>query len=228
MKSPVLSRVNGACPYLPSRLWQVRCFYDPDLTAVKYEQALLRGFRRSGFLYYKNFCTNCEECICQRINVNKFELSRSQKRVWRKNSDIKVKLETNVFQIPQLHKLYNAYVTIKHSQLPLNERDFYKFLADNPSYCKLLGFYIADELVAASWVDFLPNSTSSVYAIYSLDFASRSLGVFSALYEIYLTNQLGLNWYYLGFLIKESPAMSYKKNYRPYQILKHGNWQEAI
>ena len=46
------------------------------------------GFRRSFDHMYVPICDNCSACISTRIDINKFKLSKSNKRVIKKNSDL--------------------------------------------------------------------------------------------------------------------------------------------
>ncbi|XP_076831774.1 arginyl-tRNA--protein transferase 1 isoform X2 [Brachyhypopomus gauderio] len=76
-------------------------------------------------------------------------------------------------------------------------------------------YWLDNSLVAVGVIDILPNSVSSVYLYYHPDFATLSLGTYSALREIAFTRQLQkqspqLAYYYLGFYIHSCPKMRYK------------------
>uniref|UniRef100_A0A8D3AIW1 Arginyl-tRNA--protein transferase 1 n=1 Tax=Scophthalmus maximus TaxID=52904 RepID=A0A8D3AIW1_SCOMX len=85
--------------------------------------------------------------------------------------------------------------------------------------------YLLDgRIVAVGVIDILPTCVSSVYLYYHPDFASLSLGSYSALREIAFTRQLQkqspkLCYYYLGFYIHSCPKMRYKGQYRPSDLL---------
>jgi arginine-tRNA-protein transferase len=36
---------------------------------------------------------------------------------------------------------------------------------------------------------------------------------------------MGIEFYYLGYYIKDNRHMAYKANYKPNEILKDGDWQ---
>ena len=80
-------------------------------------------------------------------------------------------------------------------------------------------YYLGDKLIGAGWLDVLPNGISSIYYIFDPDYSKRSLGTFSVMKEIELCNDLGKEWLYLGFYVRESPKMSYKADFKPYQLL---------
>uniref|UniRef100_A0A8C5I348 Arginyl-tRNA--protein transferase 1 n=1 Tax=Gouania willdenowi TaxID=441366 RepID=A0A8C5I348_GOUWI len=85
-------------------------------------------------------------------------------------------------------------------------------------------YWVNSRLVAVGVIDILPTCVSSVYLYYHPDFASLSLGSYSALREIAFTRQLQkqspkLSHYYLGFYIHSCPKMRYKGQYRPSDLL---------
>ena len=65
-----------------------------------------------------------------------------------------------------------------------------------------------------------------MYFIFDPDFSSRGLGIFSALKEIQYAESLGLDFYYLGYYIKENSFMNYKAQFKPFEILDYqtGKW----
>ncbi|KAF7219629.1 arginyl-tRNA--protein transferase 1 isoform X4 [Nothobranchius furzeri] len=85
-------------------------------------------------------------------------------------------------------------------------------------------YWLDGRIVAVGVIDILPTCVSSVYLYYHPDFASLSLGSYSALREIAFTRQLQkqspkLSYYYLGFYIHSCPKMRYKGQYRPADLL---------
>ncbi|MEQ2269240.1 Arginyl-tRNA--protein transferase 1, partial [Xenotaenia resolanae] len=79
-------------------------------------------------------------------------------------------------------------------------------------------YWLDGRIVAVGVIDILPTCVSSVYLYYHPDFASLSLGSYSALREIAFTRQLQkqspkLCYYYLGFYIHSCPKMRYKVSY---------------
>ncbi|KAG7767805.1 hypothetical protein KL931_003618 [Ogataea haglerorum] len=74
-------------------------------------------------------------------------------------------------------------------------------------------YYIEDKLVAIAVLDILPNSVSSVYFIWDPDYAHLGLGTLSALRELVLTEQLGKEYYYLGYYADDCHKMKYKAKF---------------
>lgn len=76
---------------------------------------------------------------------------------------------------------------------------------------------MTDVLFAIGVIDILPRCVSSVYLFYDPDYGFLSPGVYSALREIYFTQQLhkeapSIESYYMGFYIHSCPKMKYKVN----------------
>ncbi|XP_022540734.2 arginyl-tRNA--protein transferase 1 isoform X2 [Astyanax mexicanus] len=135
--------------------------------------------------------------------------------------------------------LYARYQMSVHGDTPCecDESQFKRFLCDSPLEAETspdgpeVGYgsfhqqyWLDGRIVAVGVIDILPNCVSSVYLYYHPDFASLSLGSYSALREIAFTRQLQkqspkLCYYYLGFYIHSCPKMRYKGQYRPSDLL---------
>src|SRR5690349_11416678 len=82
------------CPYLPDRLSTTRAFFALDeLSPSKYHELMDAGFRRSGRVIYQPACEGCRACVPIRIPVASFSPSKSQRRAWRRNQDLKVTVD---------------------------------------------------------------------------------------------------------------------------------------
>uniref|UniRef100_A0A8C5NGY9 Arginyl-tRNA--protein transferase 1 n=1 Tax=Gouania willdenowi TaxID=441366 RepID=A0A8C5NGY9_GOUWI len=136
----------------------------------------------------------------------------------------------------QVYKLYQMAIHKDPPDKP-SESQFRRFLCDSPLEAERspggpeMGYgsfhqqyWVNSRLVAVGVIDILPTCVSSVYLYYHPDFASLSLGSYSALREIAFTRQLQkqspkLSHYYLGFYIHSCPKMRYKGQYRPSDLL---------
>src|SRR5437868_1847559 len=83
---------NHPCPYLPDRVATICGLFVGEIDAEIYRQLMDRGFRRSGRLIYQPVCENCRACIPNRIPVDRFVMSKSQRRCWRRNQDLIVEV----------------------------------------------------------------------------------------------------------------------------------------
>lgn len=217
---------NGPCPYRPEGTWENLSFYTEHLTGAVYESLLNQGFRRSGYSVYHPICQSCQHCIPIRINTSQFVPSKGQRRTWRKNQDLRIVHYPLTF-IPESFQLYQRYQMSWHQteELP-TEKEYQHFLLESPVNTEMIHYYLGDVLIGVGWVDKLPSILSSIYFIFDPEYAARRLGVFSILYELNYSLQLGHEWLYLGYWVENSPKMQYKAEYRPAEILMDEQWME--
>ena len=216
---------NGPCPYRPEGIWENLAFEAQCLSGEMYEALLNNGFRRSGYSLYRPACHECHLCIPLRVDTHRFEMTKSQRRTWRKNQDLSIEHRPVGF-LQECFELYQHYqMQWHHCEKKPNLWEFQSFLMESPVETEMVCYYLENRLVGVSWVDRLPHALSSVYFIFHPDFASRRLGVYSILYEIAYACQLNRPWLYLGFWVEDSPKMKYKAEYQPAQILINGQWQ---
>lgn len=71
-------------------------------------------------------------------------------------------------------------------------------------------YYLDDQLIGVSVLDFLPSGVSSIYFIWHPDYAHLSLGTLSGIREILMCKELQLGYYYLGYYIEDCEKMRYK------------------
>ncbi len=213
---------NGECPYLVHRQWRSYTFKAGNLENRVYEALISQGFRRSGCFFYKNNCSDCNECVSIRLNVKDVVLSKSQKRTWNKNQDISVTWHPVKFD-PESFELYRKYSVGKHGTVT-SEKNYKDFLVFSAVDTIMMRYYLGQKLIGVGWVDVLENSLSSVYFAYDLDFHKRRLGIFSFFKELELARQLAKKFLHLGFWVKDCEAMSYKQQFRPHELLIDGIW----
>jgi arginine-tRNA-protein transferase len=217
------------CPYLEGRTWVSQVFVDPELPSGLYEGLLSRGFRRSGLHFYRNECPGCRECRQLRVPVLSFTPTKSMRRVYRKNLDVEIELGPVDFD-EEVFRLYTRYTEFQHGKNDPEDDDdpeenFKTFLCASPFESHTMKYRIGGRLAAVGWLDFLPDSLSSVYFAFDPDFAKRSLGTFSVLKEIELAGETGRRLHYLGFYVSGSPKMRYKGRFGPHEVLYGGVWR---
>src|ERR1035437_1221665 len=190
--APPLNTTTGhPCTYLPGRIAGFRAFQAAKLSAEAYQQCMDAGFRRSGQAIYQPVCHACRQCIPLRVPVEKFQPSKSQRRALRRNADLTVRIAT---PNPTAEKwnLYQRYQRDWHDGQQLADpASFIAFLYLSP--VATLEFEYRDpagKLLGVGLCDLSPNSLSSVYFYFDPAHRKRSLGTFSALYEILWTREM--------------------------------------
>jgi arginine-tRNA-protein transferase len=80
-----------ACSYLGDRE-ATTLFADPRFPKDLRLHTLLsrNGFRRSGPHLYRPHCRECRACTPVRVPVGEYRPSRSQRRAWARNKDLRV------------------------------------------------------------------------------------------------------------------------------------------
>ena len=219
------------CSYLP-RQDAITLFADPkaEVNQNLYSDLSEMGFRRSGNYLYRPHCRQCAACIPVRIPCNVFSPSRKQKRVIRKNADLKITAVDPLYSDEHYH-LYQNYIEQKHQDgdmYPPSPEQYASFLLSDWGNTVFFEFRDdSDQLLAVSVCDILENGISAVYTFYDISQPKRSLGVMAVLWQIEEAKNRGLPSVYLGYWIKECQKMSYKTDYRPLEMLIDDHWVQT-
>jgi arginyl-tRNA--protein-N-Asp/Glu arginylyltransferase len=214
------------CPYLPDRQARMRGFRAQALPGALYHALMDRGFRRNGDVFYAMACDDCRQCVPLRVPVATFAPTRSQRRAWRRNHDVELRVQRPQFT-PAKWELYRHYLQAQHGTSASGEdaADFAASLYADVVDTREATYWLGDRLVAVTILDVCAASVSSVYHWFDPAEARRSLGVFSVLAEIAWTAQQRIPHYYLGYWIEGAPTMHYKADYGPHELLRAGRWQ---
>ncbi|WP_067522482.1 arginyltransferase [Endozoicomonas ascidiicola] len=216
------------CSYLPDEE-ATTLFIDPNITT---DQALCSnlsnlGFRRSGQHLYRPHCNQCNACIASRIPATDFSMRRTQRKVWSRNSDLKVEKRTPEY-CHEHYDLYEQYINQCHhdgDMYPATVEQYSAFLIDNPGFTSFYEFRLQGELLAVSVVDELQNAFSAIYTYYSPKYSNRSLGKYCILWLIHQAKQQQIDYVHLGYWIKNSQKMNYKIEFRPIELYINQQWQ---
>lgn len=216
------------CSYLPGRKAKT-LFVDPqaEVNGPLYSQLSDLGFRRSGSHIYRPHCDNCNACVSVRIPVREFKPSKTQRRIWRRNADLKV-----VSVAPQLtieyYRLYDRYITERHADgdmFPPSPSQFMSFLVEGDQPSSFYEFRDPeDNLVAIAVTDELDQGLSALYTFYSPGEDWRSLGTYAILWQIEAARNAGLDYLYLGYWVRDCRKMTYKTAFKPLDMLVADQW----
>lgn len=211
------------CPYLPDRKSRTEAYRADELDPQFHERLLGLGFRRSGRIVYRPRCRGCNECRQIRVPVGDFHPSRSQRRIFRRNTDVTVDVHPPRVT-DEKYAIFREYLDGRHdATMARSIEAFQDFLYDSPTTTLEFEYRVDKRLIGVSIADRCPGGLSSVYMFFDPAFARRSPGTFSALYEIDFIRREGLSYYYLGFLVSGCAAMEYKNRFRPCQVLVENN-----
>jgi len=210
------------CPYLKEETFRQEYFAGTDLDSRQFQSLLNRRWRRFGTIFFRPVCPGCMKCIPIRVIAGSFIPSKSQRRILRKNRDTVVVFNRLEFR-EEFYRIYEKHSLEKFGQKSSREefiRNFYN--PGVPSYQS--EYYIDGSPAGLGILDLSRDGLSSVYFCYDPLYSEYGLGTFSVLREIEETMNRGLQYYYLGYYIQDSPKMSYKGRFHPYELLREGVW----
>lgn len=216
------------CSYLDDKE-ATTLFIDPaaKIDAIAYRDLTEIGFRRSGAHYYRPHCQSCNDCIPARIPVDRFTLTRRQKRIQHKNKDLTVR-QVDSIAGDEYYQLYAKYIEQRHENgdmYPPTPEQYEQFLVREAPFCQFTEFRLDGKLVCISVCDDIPDSYSAIYTFFDPDHANRSLGNFAVLWLIQACKRNNRHYLYLGYWIRDCRKMAYKIEYRPIELLLNGRWQ---
>jgi arginine-tRNA-protein transferase len=224
---------HSPCPYFKdSRMSSIEYLIPHEEEKENFHKYLSDGYRRLGRIFYRNVCKNCAECRPLRIETDRFTPGKSQVRTWKKNRDIRIEIADTPSLTTEKIMLYHTYVNSKHAEDKKEELgdSINILMAIHHGYARIIEmeYFLKDKLIGIGIVDAGADSLSSNYFYYNTEFLDRRLGIFSILKEIELAQKLKKKYYYLGFYIEDNPKMSYKKYFRPNQVLDTGEWRDFL
>jgi len=226
---PLFATEQSPCSYLDKRN-SSSVFVHPSfsLNTEIYSQLIEQGFRRSGDEVYAPHCPTCSECIPARLLVDQFHPNKNQRRCSKKNQAIKVNIKPARFE--QAHfEMYLRYQKYKHAEGEMansTEEEYINFLSSRWCNTLFVEFLINDELAAIAVVDLLDNALSAVYTFFDPEFSSYSLGTYAVLWQLNHAKQMGFEFVYIGYWIKNCRKMSYKTQFEPIQGLVEKEWKK--
>ncbi|WP_396586565.1 arginyltransferase [Bermanella sp. R86510] len=219
-----------ACSYLPDKMAN-SAFVDPS-NPPNWEQyvALSKlGFRRSGSHFYRPNCPACNECKSCRIVCDEFDFSKKRfKRILNKAKTLTFQLEPAHFNAEH-YDVYERYINARHhdgDMYPASIEQYSNFLLSELPYSHL--FTMRDDqgqVIAATCVDYLDDGISAIYTYFDPDYSDMSLGTLAVLKLCELALEQNLAYVYLGYWVKNSPKMAYKRQFDPLEIFNGTIWQ---
>lgn len=206
------------CSYLPGRTSRLENLLVGELGNPDLEFLLESGFRHFGEYFFRPGCRGCHQCIPIRIPVNRFVRSRSVKRLYRKNRDMRVSLGKPV-PGQDKYRLFKKHCLRFEIQNSDSYEEFVTSFFHPFAFNRMLTITLKGRLVAVSHLDMTPDAMSAVYCYFDEEYAGFSPGRYAVYREIDIAGQLGIKWLYLGYYVKDNPHMNYKTGFRPNQLL---------
>lgn len=215
------------CPYhLPHDAMFYQALFSP-LSDRAMELFLASGYRRNGNCLYTMHCSTCRACIPIRLDTQKLQLNRNQRRVLKKNQDIEVEFAP-IEAREESTKLCEKFLRGRYPQKNNDGNNYYNgFFLNKITPGMEFHYRLQGRLVGSGIVDVGQNWMNAVYCYFDPDEASRSLGTFNILTMIETCLKLDISYLYLGYYIEEVAAMNYKRYFNPHYLYIDDSWQKV-
>ena len=221
------------CPYLDGRMERKLFTSLQGDYAERLNDALSKqGFRRSQNVLYRPSCAECSACLSARIRVADFAPSKSLRRVFRRNADLR-REATSPWATEEQYALFRSYLDSRHADGGMADMDIFEFAAmieETPIRSRVIE-YASDRsgertLEAVCLTDVLDDGLSMVYSFYDPARAGDSLGTYIILDHIRIARDAGLPYVYLGYWVPGSAKMGYKARFPSLEVYRHSRWQD--
>ncbi|MEM6616057.1 MAG: arginyltransferase [Pseudomonadota bacterium] len=219
------------CPYLAGRSERKVFTHLVGERAPELNDLLSQGgFRRSQNIAYRPACDGCRACISIRVRADEFRRSKSQKRVWNRNKDVRVELCERKPTTEQ-YSLFRTYLDTRHADggmADMSVLDYAMMVEDSYVDTAVVEYRLSDgDLIGVALTDRLSDGLSMVYSFYNPEHTLRSLGTFMILEHLARSKADGLPHVYLGYWVAGSQKMDYKRNFLPQEHLGSDGWVVA-
>ncbi len=214
------------CPYLPGRTAVLPTrWYSQDIRPADFDALLACADRRVGRTLYRPECPDCQECQGIRVHTHRLVQTRSQRRAWRRNADVKITVGPPVVDKSRLD-LFNRHKLERGlSQRRASADHYYSWLALSCVRTVETRYWLGEQLIGIGILDVGLRAASSVYFYFDPDHADRSLGTYSVLREAAWLRSRGVELYYLGLYVRDCSHLSYKARFTPHERLIGGEWR---
>ncbi|HVT26371.1 MAG TPA: arginyltransferase [Rhizomicrobium sp.] len=224
---------GGPCPYLPGKVERKVFARLNGTLAQQLNEALTHsGFRRSQMIAYRPACEGCNACVSVRIVADQFEVSRTQRRIARRNADLR-RAEVTAEATREQFALLRTYLDSRHSGGGMSDMGLFDYVAmveETPVNTHIVEYRRQTKdgtrgaLIGCALTDVLRDGLSMVYSFFHPGEDARSLGTHMILDHIREAKARGLPYVYLGYWVRGSEKMDYKARFKPLEALGQEGW----
>ena len=177
---------------------------------------------------YRPVCDNCSACKSYRVDIEKFQITKSLKRVSRNFKNFSYKLAKNISN-KEHFELFKKYQLDRHpggSMSDMDEDEFTSMIETSPIKTSLLEFRDnSKNLAGVVLLDIDKKNLSAVYSFFDPKFNKFGLGNYMIIQCLLYGKSKKYEYLYLGYYIEELSSMSYKSRFKPGQILNNNDWE---
>lgn len=218
------------CFFYPGRTWTAEFRQIMGMNGDAFQAHLEAGYFSRGVDFYKPVCRSCQECVPIRLPVAQYQPSKSQRKLARQNSDLQLRIAKPSYSDERLD-IYARYHRSRWGWLSVDPEvlkpHFTEHLIADWGGAWEFSFWLEGRLLGFGIVDETTSAANSRYFVYEPDLGKqRGLGIYSLMREIEWCQNRQKDHHYLGMYVAASPTMSYKVDFRPFELrLPSGEWQ---
>ena len=185
------------------------------LSPARYDAYLASGWFRGSVMLYKMDLLCIERDVYSVVNIRlslpEHVFKTRHRKLLRRNdgqfTTVFGKAHPNAEKEALYHQHKSRFKGFVHSSL----RDYLTQGHPNTVFdTHELCVYDHDKLVAVSFFDLGQTALASLIGLYDPDYQSMSLGTYTMLKEITYARELGLRWYYPGYVLDRPSTFNYK------------------
>lgn len=206
-------------------------FFADEVAPEQMDYLWEHGWRHFGMFFFRYSTLRKSDGIYRvrplRLSLEKSALSTSQKRVIKKNHDLRVEIRDAEINEAK-EALFDRHKERFSENVPDSIYDFFSAQpATTPCQTKEICLFREDEMIAATFLDLGARATSSVYSIFEPTETKRGLGIYLILLSIAYSQELGKQYYYHGYSYQEPSHYDYKKRFSGLEQFDWQSWQEC-
>ncbi len=194
-------------------------FQTKRLRLREWQKLLAEGWRHNGQHIYRtshdleDVTHKLLHVLPLRYRLKNFEMSKSQRKIWRQNQDLTYKI-VPLSMTDEIYALVNQHLARFTHRVPTSIHDFISDEPKSPFQSYQLEVRKEGKLIAITFLDLTRHTLSSTYAAFDLEESKRSLGNFTMLAEIDLAIKMKKTFHYPGYAYQEPSSMDYKKRFK--------------
>jgi arginine-tRNA-protein transferase len=157
-----------------------------------------------------------------RIDLHKFSPSRSQRRVLKRNADVRAECGQAMID-PEHEKMFARHRSRFKENVPDSLRDFLSSAPSQiPCEAKECRLSVDNQLLGIGYFDIGREAVSAVYSMFDPAESRRSPGIKLILEEIHWATEHEFRYFYLGYCYDQPSYYDYKKRFAASEYL---DWQ---
>lgn len=199
-----------------------------SVSPEEYEQLLAEGWwHLEGVLWRIKYDFEWHDWDNRRLvmhlrnNLKNFQFSKSQRKLFKQNSDLQYIIQPLEYIDDEKHILFVRHSERFKKRVPNSILEMIPRWLNTPNMSWECLIYKKNQLIACSFFDMTPNATASIYGMFDPDEAHRGLGKLTMCLEIQNAILHGQKFYYPGYAYFTPSHMDYKKQFHNTEYI---NW----